>query len=95
MIIDRRTFIQISVPLVATAAAVTFLPSGIAGASSSQLAGGKQDQKHPTFKIHGWDRHDESARNSSTISSAGSMTGDQNSDDIFISINQSWRTAWR
>ena len=95
MIIDRRTFIQISVPLVATAAAVTFLPSGIAGASSSQLAGGKQDQKHPTFKIHGWDRRDDSARNSSTISSAGSMTGDQNSDDIFISINQSWRTAWR
>ena len=65
MIIDRRTFIQISVPLVATAAAVTFLPSGIAGASSSQLAGGKQDQKHPTFKIHGWDRRDDSAGDSS------------------------------
>lgn len=95
MIIDRRTFIQISVPLVATAAAVTFLPSGIAGASSSQLAGGKQDQKHPTFKIHGWDRRDDSAGGGSEASLAGSVTGDPNSDEIFISINQSWRAAWR
>jgi hypothetical protein len=95
MIIDRRTFILISAPLVATAAATSILPLGMASASSSELAGGKEDLKHPAFKIHGWDRHDQSAGDSSKASLAGSVTGDQNSDEIFISINQSWRTAWR
>ena len=95
MIIDRRTFILISAPLVAAAAAVTILPSGIAGASSPQLAGGKQNSRNIAFKIHGWDRRDDSACGGSQASLAGRVTGDPDADDIFISINQSWRTAWR
>lgn len=95
MIIDRRTFIQISAPLVATAAALAILPSRLPGASSAQLASRKQDVKHIEFKIHGWDRHDDSACNGTEPSLAGPEKGDSNSDEVFISINQSWRTAWR
>jgi hypothetical protein len=95
MIIDRRTFIQISAPVVATAAALAIFPSQLPGASSPQLAVGKQDVKHLAFKIHGWDRHDDGACDSSKPSPAGPVTDDPNSDDVFISINQSWRTAWR
>ena len=95
MIIDRRTFILISAPLVAAAAAITILPSGIAGTSSSELTGGKQNSRNIAFRIHGWDRCDDSACGGSQASLAGRVLGDPNSDDIFISINQSWRTAWR
>jgi hypothetical protein len=95
MIIDRRTFIQISAPLVATAAAFAILPSRLADASSLPLAGGKQNTQHLEFKIHGWDRRDDRARDSSKTSLAGLVAGDSNSDEVFISINQSWRTAWR
>jgi hypothetical protein len=95
MIIDRRTFILISAPLVATAAAFTILPLGVARASSSELAGGKEDLKHPAFKIHGWDRRDAGAFGGSKASPAGPVTADPNCDEVFISINQSWRAAWR
>jgi hypothetical protein len=95
MIIDRRTFIQISAPFVATAAALAILPPQLLGAPSAQLAGGKQDMKHLAFKIHGWDRHDDSARDGSKTSLAGPATGASDRDQVFISINQSWRTAWR
>jgi hypothetical protein len=95
MIIDRRTFIVINAPLVATAAAVTMLPLGMAGASSSELAGGKQNSRSITFKIHGWDRRDDSACGRSKASLTGQVIGDSNGDDILISINQSWRAAWR
>jgi hypothetical protein len=95
MMIDRRTFILISAPLVAAAAAVSIRPLGIAGASPSEVACGKQNSKNIAFKIHGWDRRDESARGGSNASVAGRVMGDRNSDEIFISINQSWRAAWR
>jgi hypothetical protein len=95
VIIDRRTFIQISAPFVATAAALAILPARLPGASSPQLAGGNQDMKHPAFKIYGWDRRDESAGDGSKTSPADSVRGDSNRDEIFISINQSWRIAWR
>jgi hypothetical protein len=95
MMIDRRTFILIGAPLVATAAAVAILPLGIASASSSEVAGGRQNSRNIALKIHGWDRRDESARRGSKASRAGRVTGDPNSDEIFISINQSWRAAWR
>jgi len=95
MIIDRRTFIQISAPFIATAAALAILPSQLPGVSSPQLASGKHDMKHLAFKIHGWDQRDDIARDSSRTSLAGLVAGDSNSDEVFISINQSWRTAWR
>jgi hypothetical protein len=95
VIIGRRTFIQISAPFVATAAALAMLPSRLLGVSSSQLAGGKQDIWNIAFRIHGWDRRDESAGNDSKTSPAGSVTGGSDSDEVFFSINQSWRTAWR
>jgi hypothetical protein len=95
MIIDRRTFVLISAPLVATAAAVSILPLGMAGASSSEVVCGKQRSRNIAFKIHGWDRRDDSACGGSKASLAGRVIGDPNGDEIFISINQSWRAAWR
>jgi hypothetical protein len=95
MIIDRRTFILISAPLVATAAAISILPAGMAGASSSELAGDNQKRQNIAFKVHGWDRRDDGAFGGSKPSPAGLVTGDPNCSEVFISINQSWRTAWR
>lgn len=95
MILDRRTFLLISAPFVATAAALAILPARLPGASSPQLAGGNKDMKNPAFKIYGWDRRDESAGDGSKTSSTDSAKGDSNRDEIFIRINQSWRTTWR
>jgi hypothetical protein len=95
MIIDRRTFILISAPFIATAAALYVVPSRLPGASSLQLAGGKRDIRNIAFKIHGWDRHDDSACDGSRTSLSRPVAGDSNADEIFISINQSWRATWR
>jgi len=94
MIIDRRTFILISAPFFATAAALAILPSRLPGASSPQL-GCTKDIRNVAFKVHGWDQRDDSAADSSKIALAGPGTDDPYSDEVFISINQSWRTAWR
>jgi hypothetical protein len=95
MIIDRRAFIQVSVQFVATAAALATLPVRLPSASSRQLACGNQDMQHPAFKIHGWDCRDESTGDGSKTSPTASVKADSSRNEIFISINQSWRTAWR
>jgi hypothetical protein len=93
--IDRRTFIQISAPLVAAASALAGLPSLPRRATWSQLVVSKTDLKGVVFKIAGWDRCQDVASDCSKTSSAGFMTSDSIGDEVFISVNQSWHTAWR
>ena len=95
MIVDRRTFILVSAPSVAAASALMSFPSLLAGASPSQLPAVTADAKGVVFKIAGWDRCAEVAEDCLRTSSAGLMASNTIGDEIFISINQSWRTAWR
>jgi len=47
------------------------------------------------FKIHNWDRYEDIPINRSKILSTDPVTNDPKSDQVWISLNQSWRTAWR
>jgi hypothetical protein len=70
-------------------------PSLLAGASPSQLPAVTADAKGVVFKIAGWDRCAEVAEDCLRTSSAGLMASNSMGDEIFISINRSWRTSWR
>ena len=104
MIIGRRTFIQ-GAALVATAPAVANLLSLSSTAQSHasplpgwfppQLAADGTRMNCVLFKIDGWDRCEDIAINGATIASGDPMTRDQADEQLWISINQSWRTAWR
>lgn len=95
MIVDRRTFILVGAPFVAVASALASFPSFLPGAAPSQLPAATDNAKRIVFKIAGWDRCAEVAADCLGTSSAGLMTSNAMGDEIFISINQSWRTAWR
>jgi hypothetical protein len=82
--INRRTFLQ-NVAFVASAPALTnlFLISSTAQSPASESVATSKPQppgKNAVFKIHGWDRQ------------GGSESQD---NQVWISINDSWRTAWR
>jgi hypothetical protein len=47
------------------------------------------------FKIHNWDRYEDIAINSSNILSTDPLTSDSKSAQVWISLNQSWRSVWR
>jgi len=85
MRIDRRTFIQ-GAALVATTSAFAALspPSSVMQASlvpaQSPSADDATDAQSIVFKIHGWDYCDAEVSNES---------------EVWIRINQSWRSAWR
>jgi hypothetical protein len=98
--IGRRTFIQ-GTALVATAPVLANLLSLSSTAQSPpsgplppQLAA-RTDMNCVVFKIDGWDRCDDMAIDGSKISSADPGTNDPTGEQVLISINQSWRTAWR
>jgi len=95
MIVDRRTFIIASAPFVAAASTLASFPSLLAGASPSHLPAVTNDGKGVVIKIAGWDRCAEVEGDCLRPSSAGLMASNTMGDEIFISINQSWRTAWR
>ncbi len=95
MIVDRRTFIQVSAPFVVAASALVSFPSLLPGAAPSPLPAVIDDVQGVVFKIAGWDRCAEVAGDCLNTSSAGLMASNTMGDEIFISINQSWRTAWR
>jgi hypothetical protein len=95
MMIDRRTFILLGAPFVAVTSALAIFPSLLPSTLSSRLTAATTDMNCVAFKIHGRDRRDVTASGGSKTSLAGSVTGHSNSDQVFICINQSWRTAWR
>jgi len=95
VIVDRRTFIRVSAPLVAAASALASFPSLLDGASPSHPPAVTDDGKGVVFKIAGWDGCADVAGDCLGTSSAGLTASHTMGDEIFISINQSWRTAWR
>ena len=95
MIVDRRTFILVSTPFAAAAASLAIFPSLVPGPETIQLATGKTEPDGVVFKISGWDRFEGIASNVSKTLPADSVTNDPKGDQVWISINQSWKTAWR
>jgi hypothetical protein len=95
MIVDRRTFIIASAPFVAGASTLAIFPSLLSGAAPSHLPAVTHDVEGAVFKIVGWDGCADVAGDYLRTSSAGLMASNSNRDEIFISINRSWRTSWR
>jgi hypothetical protein len=95
MIVNRRTFILVSAPFVAAASALASFPSLLPDAAPSHLPAVTDDGKGVVIKIAGWDRCAEVEGDCLKTSSGGHMASNTMGDEIFISINQSWRTAWR
>jgi hypothetical protein len=94
--ISRRAFI---LGLGATTPALAYLESFLSTARSHalplsnsfppQLPAGLTDANGIVFKIDGWDVRGASMR------SGDSQTHDSASGEVWITLNQSWRTAWR
>jgi hypothetical protein len=95
VILDRRTFIRVSAPFVAAASALASFPPYLIGEAPSRLPAVTDDVEGVVFKIAGWDRCAEVAGDCLKTSSAGLMASNSMSDEVFIRVNQSWRTAWR
>ena len=47
------------------------------------------------LRILGWNSCDDVPVNGATMASADTLTNGATGDQMWISINQSWRTAWR
>jgi len=104
MMISRRTFI-LSTALFATAPGLAKLLSMSSAVQSnvsllpdrlpSQLAAGGADVNCLLFKIDGWDRCDGIAIDVATTMSVDPITHVRADEQLWININQSWRTAWR
>lgn len=95
MIVDRRTFILIGAPVVAAASALANFPSFLPDAGSSPSLAVADDAKGIVFKVAGWNGCTEVAGECSRKSSAGLTASNTMDDEVFISINRSWRAAWR
>jgi hypothetical protein len=104
MTVSRRTFI-LGTAVVATAPALAELltlsstaqshASLLPGLLPPQRAADGADTKCALFKICGWDRYDDLAIDGATMASADAVTHDPAGEQEWISINRSWRSAWR
>jgi hypothetical protein len=95
MIVDRRAFILVSAPFVAVASALASFPLLLPDAVPSPLPAVADDVKGVVFRVAGWDRCTEVAGEYLRTSSTGLTASNAMDDEVFISINRSWRTAWR
>ena len=95
MIVDRRTFIRVSAPFVAAASALASFPSLFPGSAASPLPAVIDDVQGVVFKIAGWDRCAEVAGDCLRTSSSRLVASNVVGDEVLISINRSWHTAWR
>lgn len=100
--IDRRTFIGTSLDAGVAATVANFLPlSSILQAHRSplpnplptELIPGGMDMNSVVFKIDGWDGCGDVTGDGPKISDR--VTNIPKSDHVWITISQSWRTAWR
>jgi hypothetical protein len=102
MIVGRRSFILGAFVAVTPALAKLQSPlltaqsqaSPLPGPPPSQLPEDGANMKAP-FKVCGWDRCDDTAIDRATRASANTMPHDPAGEQLWISVNQSWRTAWR
>jgi hypothetical protein len=104
MTIGRRTFV-LGTAIVATAPALAKPLSLLSAARPpasllpdtcpplSPASG--TDGRCLVFKIDGWDHCGNIAIDGTTTAPAAPVTNDPTGDQVWISINQSWRTAWR
>jgi hypothetical protein len=98
MLIDRRSFMQ-AAALVAVddfllpSSNVRAYASSFPASVPTQAAVGGTGTKH-VFKVDGWDpREHLPVERSKTLPSYPVV--DLAGDEVFIRINQAWRTAWR
>jgi hypothetical protein len=104
MRIGRRTLI-LGAGVAATASALanflSFSSTALSHASRlpdpllSQLPAGGTDIGCLVFKIDGWDCRDDIAIDGAMIGSTDPVTDGSAGEQVLISINRSWRTAWR
>lgn len=80
MMIDRRTFVIQGATLLATASALANVLTRSSPARTALITEGGSDESSMTFKIHGWDHYGGDA---------------SNGNEVWFTINPSWRTAWR
>jgi hypothetical protein len=103
MTIGRRTFLRHSALVGALSALASFLSLSsivshaelLPGSSSQQPDEVGTDSNSVEFKIDGWSRGDRVATDGSTKSSSDPATKVTPDNQVWLSINQSWRTAWR
>jgi len=103
MIIGRRSFVR-TTALVGAASALAYLLSLssiflshaaiLRGALPTESDADAKNTNSVVFKIDGWNRRDGIAIDGSTTSSSGPAIDVAPDDQVWISINQSWQTAW-
>jgi hypothetical protein len=99
--IGRRNFV-LGTALVAVApgfAGVAYLASN-RQSPPAPGAGGLQSLPAPKpqsviFKVHGWTPPPATAQDDSTVFWTDHASDDAVRDEVWISISQSWKTAWR
>jgi hypothetical protein len=99
MRLGRRTFL-VDTALAATAL-LSWSPTALSKASPrpnplpSQLSANRTDMKCIVFKIDGWHCRGDIFIDGSTTASTDFCSNDRIGERVLISINQSWRAAWR
>ena len=104
MPIGRRTFLLgtglvAAAPVLATV--VSLVPTALTQAwpqpnpMPSRVAANETGVNSVVFEIDGWNCRKNTSRGGSTTASLDSSTDDIVGERVLISINQSWRAAWR
>ena len=99
MLIDRRSFMQAAAlvavgDLLSSSSNVRAYASSLPASVPAQMAVGVTGTKH-IFKVDGWNRREHLPVECSKTSPSYPVVGDLAGDEVFIRINQAWRTAWR
>ena len=99
MRLGRRTFL-VDTALAATAL-LSWSPTALSKASprpnplSSHLSANRTGMNCIVFKIDGWHCRDNISLDGSTTTPTDFCSNDLVAERVLISINQSWRAAWR
>jgi hypothetical protein len=99
MLIDRRTLLRGTallafVDLLQLSTKVLARASQTSGPLPTKL-GLDDSATRRVFKIAAWDRNGNPTTAHSQISLSQPAVDDTSCDEVFIKINQAWRTAWR
>ena|SRR5271166_6299344 len=103
MTIGRRTFLRHSALVGAVSALASFLSLSsivsqaelLPSSSSPQPDAVGREFNSVEFRINGWNRGDGVVNAGSTTSSSDPTTSVRPKDEVWLNINQSWRSAWR